>query len=618
VATEQELERLVVRLMGDGSSFERMMNQAEREADHFNRTMKAGNSTLAGMTSNLKGLAAAGTTALAGLGIALGGGAIAVNGVRLAADAEKMESSFKVMLGSASKAKTLMADLQQFAAETPLEMGDLSGFAKMLLQAGVPAKDMTNTLRMLGDVAMGDREKMHGMAYAFQQVRTVGRLTGQELNQFMNAGFNPLQELSRTTGKSMAQLRGEMEKGLISFEMLQGAFRSATGEGGRFAGGMKEASTTLDGLWSTMMDDFNAFQRGIGTRLIEGLRLKELVAAGSKAFQWLTDAADKVWQWLLPVRQAVGSLFAFLAERAQAAWDALVAGAQWALAWVQEATGITFGDMRDAIRDAFLMAEFVLRNFGQVAEVVWAGVKYYAVVALNAILKNLFLILAGPVLLPAYLAMQTNWEEVWRGFQTVVTNFLVWLAVNMTNVAGMIRNALTGKAVDMAVFWNKLKEGFAGTKLSLRGIEIPALQTLEDQLKEEFDAKKGVLAQSWEEFRAMKLDEFARQGVLPDAEKQGEEEGKRYGVGMSKGLKGTEDVLFTSAEALSRRMEQLERMREGRQANGLPGGGAPGSVTGANLTLRQQEQQTDLLKDIRGGIRDIAKKDAAAVEAANL
>jgi hypothetical protein len=244
-------------------------------------------------------------------------------------------------------------------------------------------------------------------------------------------------------------------------------------------------------------------------------------------------------------------------------------------------------------------------------------VKYYAVLALNTILKNLFLILAGPVLLPAYLAMQTNWEEVWRGFQTVVTNFLVCLAANMVNVAGMIRNALAGKAVDMAAFWLKLREGFAGTKLSLRGIEIPALQTLEDQLKEEFDAKKGVLAQSWEEFRAMKLDEFAKQGVLPDAEKQGEEEGKRYGVGMSKGLKGTEDVLFASAEALSRRMEQLERMREGRDMN-KPGGGAPGSVTGANLNLRQQEKQTDLLKDIRGGIRDIASKDAVPMEAANL
>lgn len=618
MATEQELERLVVRLMGDGSSYLRMMDQAEKQTGHFEKAVKQTGGSIAGMTSNLKGLAAAGTTALAGLGIGLGAGAIAFNGVKLAADAEKMETDFGVMLKSVQKGKALVADLQQFAAKTPLGMGDLTSASKTLLQFGVSGDRVLPTMKMLGDVALGDAAKLQRLSLAFGQLKATGRAQGDEINQMIEAGFNPLMEIARTTGESMESLRAKMSKGLITYDRIANAFRTATSEGGSFVDGMEKASTTLGGLWSTLMDDFDGFQRGIGKRLIEGLNLKEVVRAGSRAFQWLTDAADKVWAWLLPIRQAVGSLWAYLQERAQAAWDAVVGAAQWALAWVQEATGITFGDVRDAIRDAFLMAEFVLRNFGQVAEVVWAGVKYYAVVALNAILKNLFLILAGPVLLPAYLAMQTNWEEVWRGFQTVVTNFLVWLAVNMVNVSAMIRNALTGKAVDMAVFWNKLKEGFEGTKLSLRGIEIPALQTLEDQLKEEFDAKKGVLAQSWEEFRAMKLDEFAKQGVLPDAEKQGEEEGKRYGQGMSKGLKGTEDVLFNSAEALSRRIEQLERMREGRQANGLPAGGPPGSVQGANLTLRQQEQQTDLLKDIRGGIRDIANKDAVAVEAANL
>ena len=63
-----------------------------------------------------------------------------------------------------------------------------------------------------------------------------GRLMGQDLLQMINAGFNPLSEISRKTGKSIGVLKEEMEKGKISAEMVTQAFYSATQAGGQFHG----------------------------------------------------------------------------------------------------------------------------------------------------------------------------------------------------------------------------------------------------------------------------------------------------------------------------------------------------------------------------------------------
>ena len=56
----------------------------------------------------------------------------------------------------------------------------------------------------------------------------------QDLNQMINTGFNPLEVISRKTGKSIAQLKEEMVAGGISAEELGEAFLMATQEGDRF------------------------------------------------------------------------------------------------------------------------------------------------------------------------------------------------------------------------------------------------------------------------------------------------------------------------------------------------------------------------------------------------
>lgn len=70
----------------------------------------------------------------------------------------------------------------------------------------------------------------------------------------INAGFNTLQEMAKKTGKSVGELKEEMEKDAISADMVADAFASATAEGGQFYGAMKAQSKTFSGQMSTLQD----------------------------------------------------------------------------------------------------------------------------------------------------------------------------------------------------------------------------------------------------------------------------------------------------------------------------------------------------------------------------
>ena len=66
---------------------------------------------------------------------------------------------------------------------------------------------------MLGDVSQGNKERFDSLTLAFAQVGSAGKLSGQDLLQFVNAGFNPLNEISKMTGESMAELKERMSAG---------------------------------------------------------------------------------------------------------------------------------------------------------------------------------------------------------------------------------------------------------------------------------------------------------------------------------------------------------------------------------------------------------------------
>lgn len=191
-------------------------------------------------------------------GLALGAGLVSLTktGLDAAMTIEGLTTDFEVMSGSAEKANNLLGEIAAFAAKTPFDKIGLSGAAKTLMAFGIESEKVLPTLKMLGDVSLGDQNKLNGLALVFGQIQSTGKLMGQDLLQLINQGFNPLTEISKKTGISVSDLKDAMAKGAISADMVTEAFKSATSAGGLFYNGLEKRSETLAGKISTLKDNF--------------------------------------------------------------------------------------------------------------------------------------------------------------------------------------------------------------------------------------------------------------------------------------------------------------------------------------------------------------------------
>lgn len=203
------------------------------------------------------------------------------DGVAYNASMEQYTTSFTTMLGDQAKAQQLVNDLKVTAAKTPFGMEDLAKNTQTLMAFGISADEAKLRLGQLGDISQGDAQKLESLTLAFAQVSSAGKLSGQDLLQMINAGFNPLQEMSKKTGKSVGELKEEMEKGAISADMVAEAFASATAEGGQFYGAMEAQSKTFSGQVSTLQDGIAGLKGALAGGLSSMLASTALPAVNS-------------------------------------------------------------------------------------------------------------------------------------------------------------------------------------------------------------------------------------------------------------------------------------------------------------------------------------------------
>lgn len=208
----------------------------------------------------------------AGVLKALGAEMIRVRGEFQAAD-----TVIETLLGNKEKANALMSQVREFAKISPLEFSDVTAATQMMLGFNIEAEKVPRYLQAIGDVSMGNTQKFNSMTLAFSQMSAAGKLMGQDLNQMINAGFNPLQIMSEKTGKSIATLKDEMSKGAISAEMVQQAFIDATSAGGRFYQMSENASKEINGQLSMMQDAMDSVLNELGEKsegvIMDGIQM---------------------------------------------------------------------------------------------------------------------------------------------------------------------------------------------------------------------------------------------------------------------------------------------------------------------------------------------------------
>lgn len=239
----------------------------DRQKDKLN----AGSVAATGMTSRIKSMAAA------YLGLAAAAGSVKKS-IGLAVEVEQAETQFEVLTNSANNAKVLMRDLRDFAARSPITFTGATDSARTMLLFNVQAQDVMRNVKMLGEITGGNNERFKNLTLAFSQMTSAGRLLGQDLRQMVDAGFNPLQQISLKTGESLTSLKERMEDGAVSSQEVTQAFIDATAEGGRFHGMADRIAETMGGKMTIAMSELEQS----GVRL--GEALSPLVITLTKGF----------------------------------------------------------------------------------------------------------------------------------------------------------------------------------------------------------------------------------------------------------------------------------------------------------------------------------------------
>lgn len=273
------------------------------------------------------------------IGAFLGVGTILGKSIKDGMEMGMKNVSFEVLFGGEEPAKRMIDNVTQYAAKAYGQTA-VTNAVQMMKGFNLATDEIMPNLRAIGDIAMGDVGKFNSLTLAFSQMSSTGKLMGQDLLQMINAGFNPLVQMSKTTGKSVAQLKDDMSKGLITVEMVKKAFYDATGEGGQFNGMIDKMSNTAGGQWQNALSNFNL-------RLLDLYNIIEpyLTPALKVLNQFLTDPiatisrlADKVTSTYPIISGAIiGITAAIVAYKVVMGIVTIVTGAWTAAQWLLNA-----------------------------------------------------------------------------------------------------------------------------------------------------------------------------------------------------------------------------------------------------------------------------------------
>lgn len=206
----------------------------------------------------------------------LGIGAVLGKTIKDGMEQEMRSVSFEVLFGGVDNAKRMIDQVSDYAAKSPYGKVGLSEATQMMAGFGIAQEKIMPNMKMIGDIAMGDAQKFQSLALVLSQVSSLGYMQGNDKLQFINAGFNPLKELEKMTGKSVGQLETMMSKGQISIGMIEDALKHATSEGGQFYGMIDKINGTASGQWATAMDNISEKMLSLYDNVLQPILLPAL------------------------------------------------------------------------------------------------------------------------------------------------------------------------------------------------------------------------------------------------------------------------------------------------------------------------------------------------------
>lgn len=204
---------------------------------------------------------------------------------------EQQQAAFKTLLGSAELGEKMLARVARFAVETPFSTEDVATGAKRLMAYGFAAEDVIPILTDLGNAAgaLGlDGGGLNRLITAFGQIRTTGKLQGDEARQLAENGIPVWEMLAKKMGLTTREVMELSSQGLVPAELALTALREGMAES--FGGGMQAQVNTFTGSMEKLRD---SMRTGLGLSLLPTLPV-------------LSSQLGRIGDVLLPATSALG------------------------------------------------------------------------------------------------------------------------------------------------------------------------------------------------------------------------------------------------------------------------------------------------------------------------
>jgi len=595
---ELELETLVVRLTGDGSSYQRMLQQAQTQAQTSATAIEGASKRIESFAGGMQSFAAGALTALSALG--------ASQFLRNAFNLFKEQETGMMRLSTAIQAtgrnaKAVIADYEAFASGIERATLTTKGHTLALVAqaelrgiTGEAAKKAVENAIALAKATGQDVDSMMHMSIAMAEGNTHMIQRALHLHNIRDPQLLQV-KINEMLAKGMAIATAETQTSAGALQRLGHDVERITKQfGGLVAQGVRpviEAYTWLaekfqglDVQTKTIIITVAALVAGIlllpyvaSTAALVlstvfspvvlvvaavGIAVGALInKAGGVAEAWraVRAAGEAAWEWIGPVREEVMELFGTiwttgkevwieLRDFVTAAWDTMIGGAT-----------VSWSSIRDTVRDAIIAMEFSIKNWRLTVQLVWTNIKLAATIALEFCRDAVVFFVATAT--GAMAALKEFFVAAWKN----------------------IRGVVTGESVNMAdAMQREFRRAHDGVIEMMGGGDLSNSQRIRGELRElttEYN-------QAFNEFRNRRLgiaESTMLTGRDADAHVRAYRDfGSRAGISMTQAFKheaGKMDAaLFGSAEAMSRLAAQKDKFVS---LTGTVGGVAGAAVAGA-------------------------------------
>lgn len=259
---------------------------------------------------------------------------------------EVYQNQFTALLQSEEKAQSLVKSLQELAKLSPLGMEGLAQNAVQLLNTGTQFEDMIPTLEMLGNISLGDPDKMDRVVTAYSQMMSIGKLKAQEIQQFINAGVPIIDLITKYGGPDYEggywyqDFLRDPQKEYVLSETVAMAMRAATAEGGVWQDYMFTMMDTYAGIMDRTKEE--------GKETLGAFFQPFFDVAEDKVLPKITESLTTFQDWITNNKDSLESLATSLGDIATLSFDALLGAFQWCVDH-GEAVAVALGGISTAL-----------------------------------------------------------------------------------------------------------------------------------------------------------------------------------------------------------------------------------------------------------------------------